>query len=139
MSKHLAFLTIIAAVALVVSGCGGGPSTVPVSGKVTYQGKPLEFGTVMFQAESGPIAKAEIQPDGTFTLTTDGDPGAVVGMHQVRVACFSNQAPDSPPPPPDREPTLGRPLIPIKYNNFDQSGLVVEVTKGMEPVELNLQ
>lgn len=140
MSKYFPSVILIPAIlGFALPGCSHGPQTVPVSGKVTYQGKPLAFGTVMFQPESGPPAKAQIQPDGSFTLETDGTPGAVVGTHQVRVACFANQAPNAPPPPADREPTLGQPLIPIRYNNFGQSNLVVEVTEGMEPVALNLQ
>ena len=67
-------------------GCGqaDGPwsgQTVPVKGKVTYKGKPLTQGTVSSSPRI-PAARphGNIQPDGTFVLTTfkEGD-GAVAG------------------------------------------------------------
>jgi hypothetical protein len=39
----------------------------------------------------------------------------------------------------DREPSLGRLLIPERYTSYETSGLVIDVQRGMEmPVVLNL-
>ena len=71
---------------LALAGCGAlsapqGATTVPVKGKVTHNGKPLTKGVINFQPEgAGKDATGEIQPDGTFVLTTyKKDDGAVVG------------------------------------------------------------
>lgn len=113
-------------IVLTLVGCERGPQMAPVSGKVLYNGKPLEFGSVTFQPPSGQPAVGFIRPDGTFTLSTyrPGD-GAVVGLHQVRIACYESQRGQVEKGP--GEPTLGQPLIPLKYTLFDQSGLTADV------------
>src|SRR6476469_2683029 len=55
---------------VVLAGCNRGPKMTSVTGKVIYNGHPLEFGVVMFQPPSGQPAQGQIQPDGTFTLST---------------------------------------------------------------------
>jgi len=111
---------------VVLAGCDRGPQMVPVTGQVLYKGKPLEFGSVMFQPPSGQPATGDIQPDGTFSLSTyrPGD-GAVVGSHKVRIACYQSQSPTAVKGP--GEQSLGRLLIPMKYTLFDQSRLTAEV------------
>jgi len=69
------------------SGCGESrPATAPVSGRVTYQGKPVPDGQIMFHPAHGRPAMGAIGPDGGFTLTTfkPGD-GALLGHHRVTI------------------------------------------------------
>ena len=69
-------------------------ATVPVKGKVTYKGKPLTEGEIVFEPDnSGREAHGSIQPDGSFELTTfkTGD-GAVPGTHRVAVTSGNQQA-----------------------------------------------
>lgn len=119
-------------------GCDKGPVVVPVTGKVTYQGKPLEFGSVTFQPRQGQPARGEIQPDGTFSLSSyaPGD-GAVIGTHKVRIACYTSQKKTD--QQPVGEQSLGKLLIPRKYTLFDYSGLTAEVkADGNNSFEFNL-
>jgi hypothetical protein len=66
----------------VLAGCGKGlavPSTVPVTGEVTYKGKPLQGIRVTFQAQEETlktkfIPSGQTGPDGKFKLST-GAPG----------------------------------------------------------------
>ncbi|MDY0168420.1 MAG: hypothetical protein RBS80_17860 [Thermoguttaceae bacterium] len=127
-------------VTLAIAGCGGDQlSTAPVQGKVLYQGKPLQFGAVTFQPAAGPPASGAIQSDGTFRLSTYGrNDGAILGTHKVAVSCFDSQRPDAPPPDPNAEPGLGKPLIPQKYLSADTSGLTAEVKSRNEPFEFQL-
>ena len=113
---------------------------VPVQGQVTYQKKPLEFGTVMFQPTSGQPARGEIQPDGTFRLTTyrNGD-GVVPGPHRVRITCFESQRPGVNMPKDQEIPMLGASLIPQKYGDYNTSELEVDVGPDLtEPVVFEL-
>lgn len=116
--------------ALVLAWSGGGCArktgmeTAPVVGKVTYRGKPVPTGTVMFTPEEGPAATGNIAPDGTYRLTTyrEGD-GAVIGRHKVTITALQdmgNVLPEqrSPTPPP---------LVPVKYLSAETSGLTAEV------------
>ena len=121
-------------------GCGDKHlPTVPVEGKVLYKGKPLEFGSVLFQPNVGPPAKGVIGPDGSFHLSTyrDGD-GAVIGSHHVRIACFETQKPSAPAGETANMLGSGKSLIPSKYTNPGTSGLTVEVTADTKPVVLDL-
>src|SRR6478752_10675518 len=81
-------LYLAAAVAI---GCTkkGGLATAPVSGKVTYRGKAVPTGTVMFVPSEGPAATGEIGSDGSYKLTTfsPGD-GAVIGTHKVTITAL---------------------------------------------------
>ena len=105
---------------------------VPVTGKVIYNGKPLEFGVVAFQPPGGQPARGDIQPDGTFTLSTYRlNDGVVLGKHKVRVACYESQRPGTVKAP--GEQSLGKLLIPKKYTLLEQSGLTAEVHEGENP------
>ena len=124
------WICLLTAFAL-VAGCHRGPTMAPVTGKVFYNGRPLEFGSVMFQPASGQPAQGQIQSDGTFTLSTykEAD-GAVVGRHKVRITCYETEKPGFPRSP--GEQTLGRLLIPEKYTFLDQSGLSADVSIDRE-------
>ena len=122
----------IVLIAISISGCSG-PKLIPVMGKVTYQGKPLEFGSVMFQpsGEAEP-ARGKIQNDGTFVLTThaEGD-GCAPGSCQVRVTCYEGQKSGA--------DSLGALLIPKKYTRFGTSGVSFDVSLEMpQPVLIEL-
>ena len=134
-----------------LSGCGG-PKVAPVRGRVTYAGKPVPGGKILFYPESGRMAIGEIGADGTYTLTTftSGD-GALVGAHRVaiestRVGPGSMQAPTS----IEEEIELskkGAPggkvlvagtvkwLVPQKYSLPETSDLTATVGSG--PNEIN--
>jgi hypothetical protein len=133
---------LVLVLGLAVSGCGGSGrvAVAPVEGKVLYRGEPLKFGAVTFQPAAGPPATGKIQSDGTFHLSTYGqDDGAAVGKHQVTVTCMESQAPNAPPPDPNKEPGLGKPLIPQKYLSPQTSGLTAEVKDRNEPFVFELR
>jgi len=133
-----AALLAAAMLALLAGGCGRRPMLVPVAGRVTLDGKPLEFGSVMIQPAAGPAARATIGRDGGFTAGTfaPGD-GAIVGPAAVRVTCYEQQRPGA--PPPEGEATLGRSLIPEKYADFGTSGITATIAAGMAPLEISLE
>ncbi|MBN2296041.1 MAG: hypothetical protein JXM70_26655 [Pirellulales bacterium] len=119
-------------------GCGGGSSLdlAPVSGTVTYRGKPLDHGSVSFMPTGdtrGPQAAAEIQADGTFSMKTAGKEGAVVGTHKVIVQCRRAVTPVE-----AKNLIIGELLIPMKYTEFGITPLSINVKSGKNeyPIEL---
>jgi len=109
-------------------GCGESePATYPVTGKVSYQGKPLPLGTVRFVPNSGPPSPpAQIDPDGAYQLQ------AVAGEHRVMVTAVPEPQGARPDPMAEggmdysqAKPT--QPLIPRKYSSLENSGIVVTV------------
>jgi hypothetical protein len=113
-------------VVFLAAGCAkkGGMETAPVSGKVTYRGKAVPTGTVMFVPTEGPAATGNIASDGTYKLETytAGD-GAVIGTHKVTITALQDMAGAL---PEQRSPTPP-PLVPAKYLSGETSGLVAEV------------
>jgi hypothetical protein len=112
----------------VAGGCGSNRTVASVSGKVTYRGKPVPFGTVNFRLRDGTqLSRGIIKPDGTFQMqTSDGKPGADLGVNLVRITCYEAQNPSGAKPDPKFKP-FGRLLIPSKYIQFETSGLTVDV------------
>ena len=110
---------------LLLAGCNQRPPTAPVSGVVTYRGKPLTHGSIMFQPDAGPPGRSVIGPDGTFTLWTfeEGD-GAIVGRHRVRVVSFDESKKGD---ATQKETTTGSSLIPQWYAYIRSSGLEYQV------------
>lgn len=117
---------------VVLAGCSGSES-IPVHGKVFYNGQPLEYGSIMLQPiGGGELARATIQPDGSFKLVApDGSSGAAPGKYLVRITAYEAQRAQN-LGASEREPALGRSAIPAKYTSFRTSGLEVDVRRRME-------
>jgi hypothetical protein len=121
---------------LTAAGCGQDePALAPVRGRVFYKGVPLTRGSIVFAPDadrggSGPLARGDIQPDGTYKLTAGGRPGAAVGWQRVSVVAL-----ESPPPlPKGTEFADVRSLLPRKYAAPDLSGLDALVKVGDDNV-----
>jgi hypothetical protein len=123
---------------LVLGGCGSDPdfvSAVPAAGMVTFNGKPIETGTIGFIPEKGRPASGQIK-DGQFILTTydDGD-GALPGKHRVMVTS-TKQIP-SKIKGADPETVY---LIPKMYASPSESYLTVEIPpEGNKKIEIKIE
>jgi hypothetical protein len=126
--KRWSYLAAGVALLLLPAGCGGDqPRVYQAGGKVTLpDGTPLAGARVEFQPTDNLhliSASGEVQPDGTFELTTfsAGD-GAVAGEYRVAVM--------PPRPAGDPDEWVGRPPSPIdrRYSSFENSGLRFEVS-----------
>lgn len=117
------------AILALAAGCSDGrPGRVPIQGRVTIDGKPLEAGNICFYPGENRVAMGKIQPDGTFTLSTyDFGDGCVTGRHPVSVNASKmiNQQ------------TM-RWYAPKKYAGADTSGLEFEVTEPTDEAEIKL-
>src|SRR5262245_25668289 len=92
-----------ALLALVAAGCGGRGD---VSGRVTYQGKPLVWGTVQFEGSDNLIKQGNIKPDGTYAVA-----GVAVGEAKVAVSSINPQSSDFQLRGPARMPQQARPDV----------------------------
>ena len=145
--RKLALLCACSAPLGLLSGCGAedlvGP-TVPVEGKVTFNGDAVPTGTVIFlpDAKNGNGAqyesRAPIDASGHYSLKTQGKDGAPPGAYLVGVASWK--------PPPERSdpnfngfPPPNIPLVPLKYNNPASSGLTAEARENAPAGEYDLE
>jgi hypothetical protein len=116
--------------------CGCGGQTVSVSGRVKFKdGSDASvlagYGVTFEPTEGKASSMGEVQPNGTFTLSTFGaNDGAVPGKYQVVVTPPASPDPDKPPQ---------KSKIPAKYADFSTSGLTVEIKPGQKEVELELE
>jgi hypothetical protein len=141
--KSLARAALLVAAGWVVccmAGCGGGaPPTGEVHGKVMYKDKPVTAGIVKFVPEAGgePVTTA-LGPNGTYRATE-------VPVGRSKVAIETLQFKKMAGPPKEIAKLIkpgGRPVyvpIPAKYEKPESSGLTVEVRKGENPFDIELQ
>lgn len=152
MSRHwqrvcwsVGFCFLLIAIA---TGCGRG-RTNSLTGRVTYQGKPLVCGNILAFGSDGLPVSCEIQPDGTYTLTgfPEGDvkvavtsakpvdqskwkmPPHIAKAKQNRQK-EENSKPDAPlplRPKPVIDVTKWFP-IPAQYADVSTSGLLTRVS-----------
>jgi hypothetical protein len=129
------------AIALCCTSCSGGRLNT-VQGKVLYQGKPAKGALVVFHPKGNESltaipATGIAGEDGSFTLSSGKDAGAVAGDYAVTVtwpeeAKETTKIPmEPPPPPPDR--------LKGRYANRETSGLTATVKSGtnqLEPFDL---
>lgn len=130
MSILRCFLPLIL---LVTIGCGGQSGAMPkatVTGTVTYQGKPLSAGRVVFFHPSGQAVGGDLGANGAFKLV------AFQGKNQVAVECFEQPNPDLKGGP--RSMMARKSLIPGRYAEFSTSGLTFEVKPGENKSQFSL-
>lgn len=140
-------------------GCDAAPEnppTYPVTGTVTYRGKPVPQATVVLMSltSGGRGASGTTDESGKFELMTfePGD-GALPGEYKVRVSAYELVA----EPPNDSDQTdltqeeeealytgaedeePSKNLLPKKYENAATSGLSHTVTEGPTVLDLDLK
>ena len=134
-----------------LAGCGGDadkPKLGKVHGKVTYKGKPVEAGRVVFTpvagkgGETGQSAEGQINSDGSYDLTTfnTGD-GAILGQHTVTVTLNPPGEDQMPKPKADGtiDYKLPKSLGPKKYEKVDSSPLKCTVEAGGTTFDIELK
>lgn len=123
------------------TGCrDGGERFIPVSGKVSIEGKPLIVGSVSFRPDAAKGNPSQhhptgsIDPSGNFELYTIGKKGAPPGWYKVVVFADANaqskQTAAHPLPP--------RWLVNTRYLTEQTSDLSIEVTASATQYDLKL-
>ena len=127
--------------ALASTGCGSNlPQTIPVSGRVTFDGKPPPAaGNVQFvaveAAEGFPLrpATGAFGTDGLYRAQTfDPGDGLMPGKYTLSVECWDV--------PPNMSGAPSKSHVPKKYQTPKTSGLTLEITPSMraQVVDLDL-
>jgi len=136
---------VVAACMVACVGCGPSrPETAMVSGRVTYQGKSVVEGTIVFQPEQGRPAMGSLAADGSYTLTTfDPGDGALLGRHRVMIEARRITVPALPGGAADESVgTYGPPkvewLVPEKYSRLETTPLTAEVKEGENTIDFDL-
>ena len=146
---------------LVMASCGsddGLGKRYPVSGKVTYNGNPLENGEITFVSEdlkSNLGASGKIT-NGSYTLSTGGnDDGAQVGKYKVTITAKEDylekakadfqketkkqtESPRIPPQHVAKAEAAAKSLIPTGYGDPRSTTLTAEVKPKSNSIDFEL-
>ena len=151
MKSFLSICGVLCSV-LCVCGCGGDgrPSLVPVTGKVTLNGEPIDGAMVGFQPQDiegyNRPSTATTDAQGSFTVGTYGtDDGIPEGSYRVTVRKsevigkipegYNLENPEENP-----RPLRTRLIVPEMYADAEASGLTVTVTaSGISPDVIALE
>ena len=121
---------------LLIAGCRSGETGGIVRGKVTYKGKALDKGSVVFHSTAGgQICGSRVKPDGTFQLTSQtkselipaGEYVAVVFADNTEIAAMKE------------DPSFPvQPTVPFRFSSVTTSPLKYQVVLGENNFDVNL-
>lgn len=133
------FLLVLAAVCgslMAGAGCRR-EVTSTVTGKVDYDGQPLNSGYITFQVNGMVTKGAEVGADGSYSVAGLPYGSAVVSVYVDR----------PPPPPPEGITPTAIPgtfeanpvLIPEKYGTFESSGISTQLAMPEQTFDIHLE
>jgi hypothetical protein len=96
-------------------GCGpSGPEIAYVSGKVTLDGQPLPYASIIFIPENGRPAGAATDENGNYVLNFDDDrQGTMPGKNSVRITTQRDPYEDK----SGKQIPGSKELVPARYNS----------------------
>ncbi|WP_437185191.1 Ig-like domain-containing protein [Planctomicrobium sp. SH668] len=102
-SKTFRAILVVGAVCIPsLTGCGGptsGVDLIPVRGKVTLNGTPVEGAMVIFTPVGKRLSSGKTNAEGEYVLTYgQGESGAVAGTHAVTITTYVEADKDSDDP-----------------------------------------
>jgi len=133
---NLRLSCIVVAAALLLTGCG--PRQSSVKGTVTFDGAPVEEGSISFFPEPGTESRKASAAilNGAFAIPAEAGP--MPGKFRVEINWVKKtgrKAPSADPGMPDIDERIE--AIPEKYNSA--STLVREITPGENTLEFVLE
>jgi hypothetical protein len=135
----------------VLPGCSGELKRSRVHGKITYLGAPVPGCTVIFMSSDNMTHIADLQPDGSYSVTGIPRGKVRVSIQQPppRPASKSEFAPQGgfkkdpegkgANPPPAAEAKLSGVRIPVSYADPNQSGLEFDLKEPEHEFSIDLK
>jgi hypothetical protein len=132
------FLGFIFIAGILLSGCGhSGVKLHPVSGKVTFQGRPVAAGMIRFSnPKAGVDMMAQLQPDGGYEIVQAQGKGLPVGDYQIAIMPPRANIPLGPMKAPTKQQTY--PEIPERYRSPTTSGLLLTIKPDTGPFNVDM-
>ena len=134
---HLCFIRgFCLLLAPLIVGCGGGsgPARYKVTGKVTYQGQPVEKGQITFEdPTAGQVNESQLGSGGNYTTELPaGDFRVSVSPPLIATKGTGDSPPDNIPDPAVKN-------IPKKYWRQESSGLSAPIAKDKRTFDFDLK
>lgn len=119
--------SLVALTILVNAGCGGGPTQVPVSGTVTFDGEPVQDGEIAFEPRGNGKMQFSVITAGKYSIPAKF--GLTPGEYLVRITASRSTGQKA---ETDSFVTAGDSLdvneqfLPPKYNSASQLSITIE-------------
>lgn len=130
-------VTLAICLLITAGGCRAKSDRLSVSGRVTWQAKPLEKGSILFvpgAGHRGPKVGAVIE-NGSYQI--DKERGPTAGPYRVEVRADTGEHPHSPTDkPPNRKRGSTLQMIPLEYN--EKSQLTADVSQERTRFDFDL-
>jgi len=133
--RHLSMLCVLTVIVSAFTACSKARyERTPVSGMVTYQGKPIQTGQIRFTPQPGTKAPVVIEEivDGKYTTATSG--GVPPGTYIIELCSFD---PDAPPQLDPLDPPPAQ-LLPAQFNSASTLEAVLEPGEGPKVLDFSL-
>jgi hypothetical protein len=114
---------LVLAALLNADRCAAGEGLATVKGKVSLDGQPLTSGKIVFHLPDGQFAGAKLQADGTFQVDRL-PPGALKVSFEATRGNGKGQVVN---------------LLPARYSSEERSEIKIEVRKGANTHDFELQ
>ncbi|MHC2068511.1 hypothetical protein ACYFX5_13685 [Bremerella sp. T1] len=147
MQPRSTYLLLLFGMLIFSVGCDSGPQLGQVTGKVTYQGKPLKKGTIIFEVPGSRSSFGEIEGGQIVNVSTfeSGD-GVPIGEANVAINSYDDSAPSAQPssqgnasaPGGASQMVVGKNLLPSRYANPATSNLTVTIAAGDNVIDFDL-
>ncbi|MDO5553206.1 MAG: hypothetical protein Q4G68_05555 [Planctomycetia bacterium] len=150
--QRITFFVLTTAMIILATGCGKESlPVVEVTGRVLYQGKPLEGAAVLFYAETDQRScSGTTDANGVYNIYTAGTDtnGAMPGNYRVAIKKVVNinasekkeeATPYNPAKPTNSRPPVLKNLLPEKWGDPEQSGFSAQVVKGKNTFDFELE
>lgn len=132
-----ASVTLFALLLLTVySGCGPTPSTI--TGKVTFEGKPISTGSIVFISPGGKVVSGNIFVGDYHVTGVETGPGTTVSISSHQPSPLMRPPTEDGGDVPQRK-TLEYTPIPGRYRRSETSGLTCNVVEGEQTLDFALQ
>jgi hypothetical protein len=146
MNRRISFWAVLV-LPLALIGCSAGKADV--TGRVTYQGKPVVTGTVIVRGSDGIEMTAAIGPDGSYSVqrVTAGavkfavvsrDPAVVNARALAGKGRADGKEDASAPPPPPPLPEVKWFALPDQYESADTSKIGTSLKAGPNQFNIDL-
>jgi hypothetical protein len=122
---------LLFAVLLNTSGCSDGrPARATVTGSISYNGKPLSIGSLVFiPIGGGPPAQGKVNREGIYEMGTyEEDDGVIPGDYKVMITALTSSGGSGLPEDTVKANAEPVSVIPEWYGDLEKSGLLVTVT-----------
>jgi hypothetical protein len=144
-AKRATATVLLMAAACAIAGCNGSRNNI-LTGKVTFRGQPVSYGSVIVLCEDGTLHTGNIQPNGTYSVTD-------LPAGPVKLAVISPEPPDpqdqrphplppgAPGAPPADLPPIDRSRwfpLPEEYSDPRKSGKTATVSSGATVCDIEL-